>query len=99
MELCSDREQAVTASFIDRLGDQIDDRVAEALDEQFAELMEQPGPWQAALARDRRAGLAVVLATLLLGTTVTVLADGFSALALVWLGMALINIAYFYRRS
>ncbi|HEY6497623.1 MAG TPA: hypothetical protein VIZ43_30455 [Trebonia sp.] len=99
MELCSDHEETVAVSFTDRLGDQIDDRVAEALDQQFAELMVQPGPWRAALVRDRRAGLAVVLATLLLGTTVTVLADGFSALALAWLGMAVINIAYFYRRS
>jgi hypothetical protein len=90
---------AVVASFVSRLGDRIDDRVAEALDEQLIERMGQPGPLRAAVARDRRAELAVVFSTMLLGTIVTVFVSGFAAPALAWTGLAVINIAYFSARN
>lgn len=89
---------AVAASFVSRLGDQIDDRVAEAFDEQLAERMEEPGPLRSAVARDRRGDLAVVLVTMLLGTIATVLARGFAAPALAWTGLAVIAIVYLSRR-
>lgn len=98
-ELGSDYEDAVVESFVNRLEDEIDDRVAEAFDEQLGERLEQPGPLHAALARDRRAGVTVVLATLLFGTVATVLIRGLAALALLWVGMAVVNIAYFSHRN
>jgi multisubunit Na+/H+ antiporter MnhB subunit len=97
-ELGGDYEDAVVASFVSLLGDRIDDRVAEAFDEQLVGL-EQPGPLRAAMARDRRAELAVVLSTMLMGTIVTVFVSGFAAPALAWTGLAVINIAYLSRRD
>jgi hypothetical protein len=94
-ELHGDCDDAVVASFVSQLDDWIDDRVAEAFDEQ----LEQPGPLRAAVARDRRAELAVVLSTMLLGTIVTVFVSGFAAPALAWTGLAVINIAYLSRRD
>jgi len=96
-ELGSDYGDAVVASFVSRLGDQIDDRVAEAFDETLAERMEQPGPLRSAATRDRRAGL-VVLVSMLLGTLATILARGIAEVALAWVGLAAINVAYLSRR-
>jgi hypothetical protein len=96
-ELGSDYGDAVVESFVSRLGDQIDDRVAEAFDEKLAERMEQPGPLRSAATRDQRAGL-VVLVSMLLGTLATVLASGIAEVALAWVGLAAINVAYLSRR-
>ena len=92
-ELGSDYGDAVVDSFVSRLGDQIDDRVAAAFDEQLAERMEQPGLLRSAATRDRRTGL-VVLASMLLGTLATILANGIAMTALAWVGLAAINVAY-----
>src|SRR5579862_9337748 len=59
-ELGSDYGDAVVESFVSRLGDQIDDRVAEAFDEELTERMERPGPLRSAATRDQRAGLVVL---------------------------------------
>ena len=96
-ELGSDYGDAVVESFVSRLGDQIDDRVAEAFDETLAERMEQPGPLRSAATRDQRAGL-VVLVSVLLGTLATILASGIAEVALAWAGLAAINVAYLSRR-
>ena len=96
-ELGGDYGDAVVASFVSRLGDQIDDRVAEAFDETLAERMEQPGPLRSAATRDQRAGL-VVLVSVLLGTLATILASGIAEVALAWVGLAAINVAYLSRR-
>ena len=96
-ELGSDYGDAVVESFVSRLGDQIDDRVAEAFDEKLAEQMGQPGPLRSAATRDQRAGL-VVLASMLLGTLATILATGIAEVALAWVGLAAINVAYLSRR-
>ncbi len=96
-ELGSDYADAVVESFVRRLGDQIDDRVAEAFDEKLAERMEQPGPLRSAATRDQRAGF-VVLVSLLLGTLATILASGIAEVALAWVGLAAINVAYLSRR-
>ncbi len=97
-ELGSDYGDAVVASFVSRLGDQIDDRVAEAFDEKLAERMEQPGPLRSAATRDQRAGL-VVLVSMLMGTLATILATGIAEVALAWVGLAAINVAYLSRRN
>lgn len=97
-ELGGDYEDAAAALLVSRLSDQIDDRVAEAFDEQLAERMEQPGPLRSAVARDRRGDLAVVLATMLLGTIVTVFSRGLAVPALAWAGLTVIDIAYLSRR-
>jgi hypothetical protein len=96
-ELGSDYGDVVVESFVSRLGDQIDDRVAEAFDEKLAERMEQPGPLRSAATRDQRAGL-VVLVSMLLGTLATILASGIAEVALAWAGLAAINVAYLSRR-
>jgi len=96
-ELGSDYGDAVVESFVSRLGDQIDDRVAEAFDETLAERMEQPGPLRSAATRDQRAGL-VVLVSALLGTLATILASGIAEVALAWVGLVAINVAYLSRR-
>jgi hypothetical protein len=95
-ELGGDYADAVVESFVSRLGDQIDDRVAEAFDEQLAERMERPGPLRSAATWDRRAGL-VVLVSMLLGTLATILASGIAVAALAWAGLAAINVAYLSR--
>ena len=96
-ELGSDYGDAVVESFVGRLGDQIDDRVAEAFEEKLAERMEQPGPLRSAATRDQRAVL-VVLVSMLLGTLATILASGIAEVALAWVGLAAINVAYLPRR-
>jgi hypothetical protein len=96
-ELGSDYGDAVVESFVGRLGDQIDDRVAEAFDEKLAERMAQPGPLRSAATRDQRAGL-VVLVSMLLGTLATILASGIAEVALAWVGLAAINLAYMSRK-
>jgi hypothetical protein len=99
-ELGGGHTDAVVASFVSRLGDQIDDRVAEALDEQLAEHGRvRPGSAGLAAARDGRAGLTVVLAAMLLGSVTTVLAGGFAVAAFAWVGMAVINVTYFSRTN
>jgi hypothetical protein len=97
-ELGSDYGDAVVESFVSRLGDQIDDRVAEAFDEKLAERMERPGPLRSAGTRDQRAGL-VVLVSMLMGTLATTLATGIAEVALAWVGLAAINLAYLSRRN
>ncbi len=97
-ELGFDYADAVAESFVSRLGDQIDDRVAEAFDEQLAERMELPGPFRSAATRDRRA-LPVVLATMLLGTIATILAGSTVVVALAWTGLAVIDVAYLSRQA
>jgi len=96
-ELGRDYADSVVESFVSQLGDQIDDRVAEAFDEQLTERMRQPGPLRAAATRDHRAGL-VILATVLLGTIATILAGGIAAVALAWTGLAVIDVAYLCRQ-
>jgi hypothetical protein len=96
-ELGSDYGDAVVASFVSRLGDQIDDRVAEAFDERLAEQMKQPGPLRSAATRGQWAGL-VVLVSMLLGTLATILASGIAVAALAWGGLAAINVAYLSRQ-
>jgi hypothetical protein len=99
-ELGEDYETAVVDSFVARLGDQIDDRVARSFDEQFAERLAEPGPIGRALARERRTGLALVLASLALGATATILSSGgATALSIVWTGIVAINLVYFFRRN
>jgi hypothetical protein len=95
-ELGPDYADAVVESFVSRLGDQIDDRVAEAFDEQLTERMRQPGPLRTAATWDHRAAL-VVLATVLLGTLATILASGIAVVALAWTGLAVIDVAYLSR--
>ena len=97
-ELGGDYADAVVESFVSRLGDQIDDRVAEALDEQLAAHGARPGSPGPAGARDGRAGLTVILATMLLGSVTTVLASGFAVAAVAWASLAVINVAYFRTR-
>jgi hypothetical protein len=96
-ELGSDYGDAVVTSFVSRLGDQIDDRVAEAFDEKLAEQLEQPGPLRSAVTRGQRASL-VALASMFLGTLATILASGIAAAALAWAGLAAINVAYLSRQ-
>jgi hypothetical protein len=97
-ELGGDYADAVAASFVSRLGDQIDDRVAEAFDEQLAERMEQPGFFRSPATRDRGAR-PVVLATMLLGTIATILAGSVVVVALAWTGLAVIDVAYLSRQA
>ena len=96
-ELGSDYGDAVVESFVSRLGDQIDDRVAEAFDEELTERMERPGPLRSAATMDQWAGL-VVLVSMLMGTLATILATGIAEVALAWVGLAAINVAYLSRR-
>jgi hypothetical protein len=96
-ELGSDHGDAVVTSFVSRLGDQIDDRVAEAFDEKLAEQLEQPGPLRSAVTRGQRASL-VALASMFLGTLATILASGIAVAALAWAGLAAINVAYLSRQ-
>jgi hypothetical protein len=87
-------------SFMTRLGDQIDDRVALAFDEQLAERLAEPGPFRRALLRDRRAGLALVNASLAMGTCLTILSPGGVTVSLTaWAAITVINLAYLLRRG
>jgi len=96
-ELGSDHSDAAVESFISRLGDQIDDRVAETFDEQLTERMQQPGPLRSAATRGR-AELAFAGATMALGTIASILASDPRIAALAWAGLAVISAAYFSRR-
>jgi len=96
-DLGGDYTDSVVESFVRRLEDQIDDRVAEAFDEQLTERIRQPGPLRTAATRDHQAGI-VVLATVLLGTIATILTDGIPTVALAWTGLAVIDVAYLCRQ-
>lgn len=98
-ELGVDYPDAVAESFISRLGDQIDDRVAEAFEEQLAEHGARSGSPGLGAAPDGRAGLTVIIATMLLGSVTTVLASGFAVAAFAWAGLAVINVTYFRRKN
>jgi hypothetical protein len=92
-------EVSLLDSFVTRLGDQIDDRVALAVDEQLAERLAEPGILRSALRRDRRAGLAVVCASVAMGACVTIFAPGGMLAVLIgWTAITLINLAYLLRR-
>jgi hypothetical protein len=97
-ELGGDYADAVVESLVSRLGDQIDDRVAEAFDEQLAERMEQRDRFRSAATRGRGAG-PIVLATMLLGTIATILAGSIVVVALTWTGLAVIDVAYLSRQA
>lgn len=79
-------------AFFDRLGDQIDDRVAFALDEQLEERRQ-------AASKTRPSSLAGISVVASAGATVTIFADGHvTTLLIMWTALALISVAYFLRR-
>ncbi|MFJ3824871.1 hypothetical protein [Streptomyces nodosus] len=93
-----DGESALVELFVERLGDRIDDRVAASFDELCTERLAEPGPLQQALSRERRTGLIVVCTSLVLGSLTTILASGGpTALLILWTGLAVLNLAYFFR--
>jgi hypothetical protein len=93
------RDPAVDA-LVARLGDRIDDRVAEAFDDQLADRLAEPGLLGCAAARDRRTGPAVVLGSAAIGAAaIPWAADGTLAALASWTGLALLNAVYFLRRT
>ncbi|RLV04277.1 hypothetical protein CTZ27_09855 [Streptomyces griseocarneus] len=84
--------------FTERLGDRIDDRVAESFDELYAEWLAEGGPFQRAVSRERRIDLTVAITSLALGTLTTILASGEATVPLIlWAGLAVLDVAYFFR--
>ncbi|MFR0352587.1 hypothetical protein [Streptomyces sediminimaris] len=91
-------ENAIVDLFVERLGDRIDDRVAASFDEVCAERLAEPGPFQRAVVRGRRAELRVLLLSLILGTAATTFAPGgTTALLISWAGLVVLNLAYLFR--
>ncbi|MFF4401210.1 hypothetical protein [Streptomyces sp. NPDC001480] len=92
-----DSENTIMDLFVERLGDRIDDHVAASFDELYAERLAEPGPLQRAAARDRRAELRVVLASLVLGTVATIFTSGGTTVLVSWAGLVVLNLAYLFR--
>lgn len=95
----ADHDASAVEAFVARLGDRIDDRVAEAFDDQLADRLAEPGLLGRAAARDRRTGPTVILGSAAIGAAaIPWAADGTSTALVSWTGLLLLNAVYFLRR-